>query len=236
LTLDNTLYEFDAQAEERIAHVQREVGDPTPQQRESATTQLEQLLNEQKAALRDQRQVLTALVLQGTKLLKLKQEYRQMFAESYFATFNELLWLRTSEPLGWTAVRNTIVDGGNSLRHLWTFLYTETFPLQNAETGPSSLVSRSRPHIVTLPFIRRWRKYGRGLIEKLSLGPDHPRCGKGAVLVSLGRSAVWPAYLFLVTKHCDVSLSGRRSAHLLFGVDHWPAERRNSPVGLAFHA
>jgi len=201
--LDDKLYEFDAQAEERIARLQLELRDPTPQQREKTTTQVGLLLNEQKAALRDQQQVLTALVQQATKLLQLKQEYQQMFSESYFATFNELLWLRISEPLDWTAVRNSLVKGVNTLRHFWTSLYTETPPFQNVEPGSAyRWVLGLALLLLPLLLIRQLQKYGRRRIEKLSVRSEHPSLWREStvVLVSLGRSALWPVYLLLVAQ------------------------------------
>ncbi|MGH9429330.1 MAG: hypothetical protein ACRD2L_23855, partial [Terriglobia bacterium] len=84
-TLDDKLYEFDTQAEERIAQLQLGLGDTTSQRRERATIQVD-LLNEQKVALRDQQQVLTVLVQQETKLLGLQGEYQQMLSESYIVT------------------------------------------------------------------------------------------------------------------------------------------------------
>src|SRR4029453_12165458 len=75
LALDEQLYEFDHSAETGLRDVAIALRTLPAAQREEQLARVQKVLDEQKAALRERKQILDALVQEQTKLLTLRREY-----------------------------------------------------------------------------------------------------------------------------------------------------------------
>src|SRR4029453_8669794 len=75
LALDEQLYEFDHNSETRLRDVAIALRTLPAAQREEQLARVQKVLDEQKAALRERKQILDALVQEQTKLLTLRREY-----------------------------------------------------------------------------------------------------------------------------------------------------------------
>ena len=95
LALDEQLYEFDQSAEMRLHDVA-----------EAQRAKVQKVLDEQKAALREHKQSLDALVQEQTKLLTLRRDYKRILEESDRFVLAKLFWLRDGQTIGVRTLRD----------------------------------------------------------------------------------------------------------------------------------
>ena len=89
LALDEQLYEFDHSTETRLRDVA-----------EAQRARVQKVFDEQKAALRERKQILDALVQEQTKLLTLRREYKRILEEGDRFVLAKLFWLRDGQTIG----------------------------------------------------------------------------------------------------------------------------------------
>ena len=200
--LEDKLYEFDRESETHLSQLKAAFPDtlPTPQ-RDTAVAEMRTLYDEQKAAWRDQQQVLTALVQEMTQLIGLQEGYQYQLDDSYVFALTKIFWLRDSAPLSWNVGRDMLASMATSLVRLYAFARHQHTRWQAALAHPVRFGLVALLVLVILPAIAyRARKRLRTLVVSFFDEPtrrDEPPGGAAASFIVL-RSAIWPAYLALV--------------------------------------
>ena len=108
LGLDEQLYEFDHGAETRVRDVAVALGTVPAAQREAQLGRIQKALDEQKAALREQKQTVNALVQEQTKLLTLRRDYKRILEEGDRFVLAQLFWLRDGQTIGLRTLRDAV--------------------------------------------------------------------------------------------------------------------------------
>jgi small-conductance mechanosensitive channel len=201
--LDDRLFEFDSQADSTIADLTGLLSPATAEQRASSVTEVRQLLDEQKVALRDQQQALAALVQEVTKLLALHREYKRQLDSSYFFALNKMFWLRDGEPLGWAILQETLAGALATGTRLSAFFYATQASLW------ANLFSFSGLRLWFIAFLmflflpwvahRVHTSLRARVIFPLSeeVQREGLLAGRTAAVIIL-RAAIWPFYLAVV--------------------------------------
>ena len=106
--LDEQLYEFDHETETRLRNVTLFPRTLPAAQREAQLARVQKALDEQKAALREHKQILNALVQEQTKLLTLRREYKRILEEGDRFVLAKLFWLRDGQTIGMRTLRDAV--------------------------------------------------------------------------------------------------------------------------------
>ena len=108
LVLDEQLYEFDHNTETRLRDVVIALQTLPTAQREAQLTRVQKAFDEQKAALRERKQILDALVQEQTKLLTLRRDYKRLLEEGDRFVLAKLFWLRDGQTIGVRTLRDAV--------------------------------------------------------------------------------------------------------------------------------
>ncbi len=200
-SLDDLLYEFDSREETALADLTVLLSLASAEEQEAAVTEVRQLLDEQRAALRDQQQTLTALVQEVTKLLTLHREYKRQLDEGYLLALNRMFWLRDGEPFSWATFRDALAGGASTGVRLYTVARAAPAYLQDHLFDSLRFWFMLLLVLLVLP----WVAYGihKHLKTQVTFSlADHAErkelpSGKTAALIVI-RAAIWPAYLALI--------------------------------------
>jgi len=201
LELDDRLYEFDGKAEARLATLTTALQGRALQQRDADIATIRKVLDEQKAALREQQQELAALVQETTRLLALHREHKRLLGEEYRFVLTKMFWRRSVETLGWSVVRNMVSGVVTLGRRLYAFAGAEQEYLRASLFGAMSIWL---PGLLVLPVLL-WIAYrvrqglqhlASSILAAHAQHQTHPGA-TAAVLLGL-QSAIWPALIVLV--------------------------------------
>lgn len=201
LALDDRLYEFDRQAEARLAEVEatRASAAVAPKTDVSA---VRTALEDQKAVLREQQQVLTELMQGLTNLMALHRAYSRLLDDSYAFVRTRMLELQTADALGWTTGRDMVAGAVATVRRLQVFGRAERARLWAWLTSAVHLW----PLVVLLSLGLVWvaallhRRLGRLVDTTLAAsGQRQVPPGMLPAFLLVCRAAIWPAFLVLVT-------------------------------------
>lgn len=233
--LDDQLYDFRQQAESRLNRLMADLQALPPQQRAAEGARVRQALDEQKAALREQQQVLAELLQDNTTLLALHREYKRLLDDSYLFVLTKMFWLRDAKTLQWDTLYDTVAVAISAVRRLQGFLHAAQAHVR-ATWARAVLLWLLVPLVcLVLPWVlyRVWRRLRQVQVAALTAhaGPDIPP-GFGVVAAIVAQVAVWPGYLALVAWLLGQSLaqlsaqrelthalvSGLHIGALLFGI------------------
>ncbi len=201
LALDDQLYEFDRHAATRLAELETALQALTPEQRHADMTTVRQALDERKAALRDQQQVLTELTQGVTKLLTLHRDYLQLLEESYYFIRTKMFSLRNAEAFSWAVWHDMVLGSIATVRRVQAFVYAEQVRLQASLTSAPYLWGFALVLSLGLPWVaaRLHRRLRRLVTSALATSAQREvPPGVGVVCLLLCKSAIWPAYLVLL--------------------------------------
>ena len=197
--VDDRLYVFDRVAQGQLDSLTTVLSAGSPNERVGALSSLRADIEAQRAALREQQQVLTELTQTVSQLIILNHEHRQLVGDGYRLVLSRVMWLKNSDTLSWDLAAGAAAQalslasrGAAALRmdvsRLWSRL--------KGGVGPWGLLIGL---FVVLPVItRRFRLYLSTAIRVSFSGQqDMPRPFRTAILLAL-HALTWPAWLALL--------------------------------------
>ncbi|MDH3602771.1 MAG: mechanosensitive ion channel, partial [Candidatus Tectomicrobia bacterium] len=199
--VEERLYEFDRHAATRLAAVPEPTQDTSSVQGTHTLTQLQTTFDEQKAALRAQQQVLTALVQDQSGLITMHREYQRLLDDSYYSSLAKIFWLRDGERLSLDVLREMLAGAGTTVLRLTHFVRHEGSQVRAQLSGKLSIWILSVILFVAIPIIGLKLRQRLGTMIRSCLA----RCverelppGVWEVLLITLRPAIWPAYIVLI--------------------------------------
>lgn len=199
--LDTRLFEFDDRAAGQVAEVTRLLEAATPEERDASVAEARRLLEEQKAALRDQQQTMTALVQSVTRILALDREYMRQLDGGYLFALNKIVWLRNAEPVGWVVGHAALAGVVTTGQRLVAFSQAGPGHLWGALSRHPSLWILAMLLFLGLPW-GAWQIYRRLKLAVNSRLARHASMAEspGVVTTTLVaiRAAVWPTFVALL--------------------------------------
>lgn len=162
---------------------------------------LRQAFDEQKGALRQQQQVLMAIVQKYTALMSLHREHRRLLDDSYYTALTKMFWLRDAERFNLTVVRQIMMGAGSSVTRFRDMIRAEHLLLGTVLTDAVHLWVLAVVLLLFVPWIAyKMYAYLRALVTSLLVrcAERGLSCGLLDALFMALRAAVWPAYLMLL--------------------------------------
>ncbi|GIX47258.1 MAG: hypothetical protein KatS3mg131_1469 [Candidatus Tectimicrobiota bacterium] len=202
LELDDRLYEFDRQVEVRLQELLSQLGAMAPEKREARLARVREAFAAQKAALREQQQVLATLTQDLTKLITLHRERKRLLDDSYRFILTKLFWLRDGQPLRSAVVEAALRGALSTAARLRAFVHAELTTLLASLLRSLRFWLLLPTVFVLLPWLalrlRRWlRARVRAYIDR-----DMRQQAVGyrvvSALLMLLQTTVWPTYIAVV--------------------------------------
>jgi potassium efflux system protein len=190
LTLDEQLYEFDQSAEMRLHDVA-----------EAQRAKVQKVLDEQKAALREYKQSLDALVQAQTKLLTLRRDYKRILEESDRFVLAKLFWLRDGQTIGVRTLQDAVVGVRITAHRVQASVRATLVLMPLGQAGAVRFWVLVALAGVGLPWVALWGSARlRSWIASFLAADSTERFGTRSAVAALIviQTAIWPAYLMLV--------------------------------------
>lgn len=202
LDLEERLYEFDQQADLRVRDLTIALQNLSPKQREAQLARVQQALVQHKAALREQKQILTALVQEQSKLMSLRRDYKRLLDEGSHFVLTKLFWLRDGQTMGWRVLQDAItgvmVTGGRVQATLQSEL--ALVPLNRA--GAGRFWTLGAVFCLGVPALAWWLHRRLRCLVTACLAADTAYASLlervGVALLLVIQTAIWPGCLALV--------------------------------------
>jgi small-conductance mechanosensitive channel len=199
--MDDRLYDFYQQAETRMVGLRAALQSLPAQPHAAEVAKVRQALDEQKAALREQQQVLAELIQDHTRLLVLQREYKHLLDDSYLYVLTKMFWLRDAKTLRWDMLYDTAAVAIQTAQRLRAFVQVAQVHIRATWVGAVSLWLLAPLVCLVLPWMlyRVWRRLRHVQGCALAAYAEQnvpPRLGSAMVVVM--QAAVWPGYLALV--------------------------------------
>ena len=200
-TLDDQLYDFPQLVDSQLLKLSAALTDMTPSQREASLAKARQVLDEQRAALREQQQVLTALVQDHTKLLALQREYTQLVEESYLSVLGKMFWLRDAPVLNWDIIQESLDGGMSAMQRFHVLVKTSRTYVSTKFSGSLYVWLLVMVVFLGVPWLvyrcrRRLLQTAGAYLAMSATRGEPPGMGVGGLLVV--QAALWPAYMALL--------------------------------------
>lgn len=233
-TVDEQIYEFDRLADDQANRLMATLFTASPNELAGALSSLRSDLENQRAALREQQQVLADLTQTLTRLIALNQDHRRLLDEGYRLALSRMLWLKNRPALGLELADDVAAQA-------WSFFSRCAAAVRS---DLSVLGSRLKQGVgvwvllvalfVALPIAARrgWSRLKKTIEDAMDASVQHggpPRLG--AALLIVLQAALWPACLvlilwsrqFLNLQHDDVGMisalvSGAHLSAVVLGV------------------
>ena len=190
--LDDELFDFDETIEARLAPF------VTTQESDGRVGQIQALLTEQKAVLREQQQILSAVGQSLTSLIAAHREYRRELDAGYVSALTKLFWVRTAEPLSLGVIRQMSQGAVATFQRLSDFVHGELVSLKALPTFVAPLVIGLLGALLAAAI---WaRRVLRQKITRVLAGQtnDGQLPGREAFGLIVLRAAIWPTYILLL--------------------------------------
>lgn len=202
LDLEEQLYDFDNRAGIRLRELTTALQAVAPAQREAQLTGVRKVLEEQKAARREQQQTLRALVQEQTKLLTLRRGYTRLLEEGEQFILTRLFWLRDGQALSGRVFQDAVAGAMMTARRLQTALRAELALLPLGQQGAIRFWLLVVVLGAAVPWAALWMQTRLRRLVTALLATDLPHgiIGRrgGVALLTVVQTAVWPAYIALV--------------------------------------
>jgi len=199
--LEDRLFDFDQQAEAYLAEAESLLSARALAQGDKTLAELRTQLDTQKKALRDQQQVLRALVQEVAELISLHQQYQRTLDGGYGFALAHVFWIRNAPPLTGQVVQNMLGGVVTTVGRLADFILAE-IKLVHAALGSGSSESLLVLAVVLLLpvllyMLQRWlRELIKSWLAAQRQRNELPQVGPGLLIVL--QSALWPAYVWLL--------------------------------------
>jgi potassium efflux system protein len=202
LDLEEQLYDFDNRADMRLRDLTLALQTLTPAQREVQFAKVRKVVDEQKAALREQQQTLRALVQEQTKLLTLRRGYTRLLEEGDQFVLTKLFWLRDGQMLGERVLQDAGTGAMVTAKRLEATFRAELSLLPHGQQGTVRFWLLVVFIGVGLPLVAVWATTRlRHLVASLlARDMQHGLVGTrgGVALLLVVQTGIWPAYIALV--------------------------------------
>jgi potassium efflux system protein len=190
LALDEQLYEFEHDSEARLRNVA-----------ETQRARVQKALDEQKAALREQRQSLADLIQAQTKLLTLRRDYRRLLEEGDRFVLAQLFWLRDGQTIGMRTLRDAVAGAMITAKRVQASVRAGPALIPLGQAGAVRFWILLALAGVGLPWVALWgstrlRAWIGAFLAADSTEVFGTRSAVAALIVI--QTAIWPAYLMLV--------------------------------------
>ena len=190
LALDEQLYEFDHNTDTRLRDVA-----------EAQRARVQKVFDEQKAALRERKQILDALVQEQTKLLTLRREYKRILEEGDRFVLAKLFWLRDGQTIAVRTLRDAIAGAVITANRVQDSVRAELALMPLGQAGAVRFWVLVALAGVGLPWVALWgstrlRSWIASFLATDSTEVFGTRSGVAALIVI--QTATWPAYLMLI--------------------------------------
>ena len=201
LVLDEQLYEFDHSTETRLHDVTTALRTLPATQREVQLARVQKVLDEQKAALRERKQILEALVQEQTKLLALRRDYKRILEEGDQFVLAKLFWLRDGQTIGMRTLRDAIAGAMITANRVQASGRAALALMPLGQAGAVRFWVLVALAGVGLPWVALWgstrlRSWIASFLAADGTEVFGTRSGVAALIVI--QTAIWPAYLMLV--------------------------------------
>jgi small-conductance mechanosensitive channel len=190
LALDEQLYEFDHNTDTRLRDVA-----------EAQRARVQKVFDEQKAALRERKQILDALVQEQTKLLTLRRDYKRILEDGDRFVLAQLFWLRDGQTIGVRTLRDAVAGAMITANRVQASARAELALMPLSQAGAVRFWVLVALVGVGLPWVALWgstrlRSWIASFLATDSTEVFGTRSGVAALIVI--QTAIWPAYLMLV--------------------------------------
>lgn len=196
--LENRLYEFDRRAASVTASLSTVVSALSTQKQQTEISQLRQDLEAQRVALREQQQVLTALVHKVSRLMTLHQDYIRRLEDNYRLILGKIFWVRDGEAVTVEMLPDIVASIDTTAARLDTFVrasWSQLWPIRSHALPRWMLAALL---LLVIPWLAYW---GRMRLQRLAASALHdanrsqaPSAILTFVYTAL-QAAVWPMYL-----------------------------------------
>lgn len=199
--LDDRLYDFPQLIDARLTQLSKELAGMPTSERDAGLAKARQALEEQRAALREQQQVLTALVQEHTKLLTLQRQYKQRVEESYLFVLGRMFWLRDATMLTWDVGRESLDGAVAAVKRFQVLVTASRTYLSKKLSGAVYLWLAEILVFLGLPWLvyrihRQLLQAANDYLGRLATRGDPPGIGVAGLLVV--QAALWPGYIALL--------------------------------------
>jgi potassium efflux system protein len=190
LALDEQLYEFDHSAETRLRDVA-----------EAQRVRVQKVFDEQKAALREHKQSLDALVQEQAKLLTLRREYKRILEESDRFILAKLFWLRDGQTIGVRTLRDAAAGVRITASRVQASVGAALALMPLGQAGAVRFWVLLVLAGIGLPWVAlqgstRLRSWIASFLTTDSTEAFGMRSAVAALIII--QTAIWPAYIILV--------------------------------------
>jgi potassium efflux system protein len=190
IVLDEQLYEFDHNTETRLRDVP-----------EAQRAKVQKVLDEQKAALREHKQSLDALVQAQTKLLTLRRDYKRILEESDRFVLAKLFWLRDGQTIGVRTLQDAVAGVTITANRVQASVCAALALIPLGQAGAVRFWVLVTLAGIGLPWVALWgstwlRFWIASFLATDSTEAFGTRTAVAALIVL--QTAIWPAYLMLM--------------------------------------
>jgi small-conductance mechanosensitive channel len=196
---DDRLYEFDRQVAARLATLPKIAPDAMSQPQRRDLDEIRKAFDVQKTAWREQQQVLSALVRDQTRLLTLHREYARLLDDSYLFVLTKMFWLRDSERMSLSVLRDILASALVSVNRLQDFVRAEGLRMRLAGSVPlwslALVLFLGIPWVVTKLQQRLRYRIVTALAETAR---RQTLPGTAVMSLLILQSGLWPGYIILV--------------------------------------
>ena len=196
--VDDRLYEFDPLTGDQMNRLTAALFSASPNELVGAQASLRSDLEAQRAALREQQQVLADLAQNVSTLIALKQDHARLLDDGYQLALSSMLWLKNRTPLSWTIlgdltgeVMSLASRSAGAIRSALSDLWLQ----MRRSIVPWGLLALL---LVALPLAARHicRRLNRTIKDELAASVRNEKPPRArALLLLVALSAVWPGYL-----------------------------------------
>lgn len=199
LQLEEQLYVFEHTMDTHLRNLAATLHPLTAGQREAQLAQVRKALTDQRTALREQKQALTALVQEHTKLLTLRREYRRILEASDQFVLAQLFWLRDGQMMGGRVLHEARTGARVTFARVQAALQAERDRLPGLQTEAGRVWPLMVLLGVVVPAGLLWGQRRLRALTTALLTSDRQQevVGHRSVVASLVvlQQAIWPVYL-----------------------------------------
>ncbi len=202
LALDERLYAFDRQTDAHLVTLRRELAAVAPTLQEAHIARVQQALETQHAALRQQESEIATQTRVLTDLMTLHRERKRLLDDSYGFLLVKTFWLPDSQPLSAALMRQALAGAAATAGRLRSLAHTELARLQTGFSAGIVLWGLLPVVFLFLPWAAsRIRQRLRAQVSaSLALDADRETFGSkiAAAALMVLQTTIWPFYIAFV--------------------------------------
>ncbi len=202
LDLEELLYAFDQQVEIRLRDLTLALHNLPPKQREAKLADVSKALEAHREALREQKQALTALVQEQTKLIALRHAYKRLLDEGSQFVLTKLFWLRDAQTMGGRLLQEALMGLSITAGRVQTTLQNELALLPLGTADALRFWGLGAFFLLALPLLAFWlsTRLRQRITVRLSSDTAYESLATrgGVACLIIVQTVIWPGYLALL--------------------------------------